>query len=427
MRTSLIAACAVLLALPASAQPQADADRVAARIETLATFGTEPEGGVSRVAFSEHDVAARAWVVEQLHAAGMEVRVDASANIIGRRAGTEPGLKPIMFGSHVDSVPNGGNYDGQVGVVAALEVASLVEEHGLQTRHPLEVVIFIDEEGGLTGSRAMIGKLGERALTEMTHAGVTRGDGIRLLGGDPDRLEEAALEPGDLAAFIEVHIEQGANLADRGIDIGVVEGIVGIEWWDVTITGMANHAGTTPMNARNDALLAAARYVQAVNEVITLEPGAQVGTVGRISAVPGAHNVIPGVVHTTLEIRDLDRDKIWRMYERIRDRVADIEADSGTTFEFHLLDVSAIPAPMDPRVRGAISAAADELGLSTLSMPSGAGHDAQDMAQIAPTGMVFVPSQGGISHSPREFTHNKDIVNGANVLLGAVLRLDAGL
>ena len=417
----------VLSAGVAAAQMVASPERLEARIDSLGTFGANPEGGVSRVAFSDADVAGRAYVMTLMRDAGLDVRVDEAGNIIGRREGSDEEAKPIMFGSHIDSVPGGGNYDGDVGVMTAIEVAHLIHDAGEWTRHPLEVVVFIDEEGGLTGSRAMIGELGEKALTEMTHSGLTRADGIRKLGGDPELLQDAALAAGDLAAFIEVHIEQGAVLAEGGIDIGIVEGIVGIEWWDVTIEGFANHAGTTPMDNRKDALLAAAMYVQAVNEVAKGEPGRQVGTVGKIQALPGAHNVIPGRVETSLEIRDLSREKIWRLYEAVQERVQDIEVATGTTFSFELLDVSAIPALMDHRIKAAIQTAALDLDLTVLAMPSGAGHDAQDMARIAPTGMIFVPSQGGISHAPGEYTAPQDMANGADVLLRALLALDKAL
>lgn len=403
-----------------------DAERIEARILSLGQFGRNPAGGVSRVAFSEADIQGRAYVMSLMREAGLEVRIDPAGNIIGRREGTEASLPPILFGSHIDSVPFGGNYDGDVGVIAAIECAQVLEELGIRTRHPIEVVVFSDEEGGLTGSRAMIGELGEGALSETTHSGLTRQEGIRAIGGDPGRLAEARRAPAEITAFMELHIEQGASLHEDGIDIGVVEGIVGIEWWDVTIEGVANHAGTTPMDSRNDALLAAARYVQAVNEVITAQPGRQVGTVGRMSAQPDAHNVIPGRVLTSLEIRDLSREVIWSLFERIEARAAAIAEETGTRFTFTLLDVSSIPATMNEAVRGVISDAADALGLSWVSMPSGAGHDAQDMARIAPTGMIFVPSRDGISHSPREFTTRGDMANGADVLLRSLLAIDAG-
>ena len=207
------------------------------------------------------------------------------------------------------------------------------------------------------------------------------------------------------------------------INIGVVEGIVGINWWDVTVEGFANHAGTTAMNNRQDALLAAAKFIEAVNRVVTSVPGRQVGTVGRINALPGAPNVIPGKVVLSLELRDLDAAKIKMLYDRIYKEAQEIAQTSRTKFDFKEINVN-IPAPTDPRIRALISQSAKELGLTTKEMPSGAGHDAQDMARLAPVGMIFIPSIGGISHSPKEFSRPQDIENGANVLLGALMRVD---
>ncbi len=399
-------------------------ERIEARIMQLAEFGKNPQGGVSRVAFSEADIAGRAYLADLMREAQLEVSTDAAGNIIGRREGSDPSLAPIMFGSHADSVPEGGNYDGPVGVIAAIECAQVLVEQEVQTRHPLEVIIFSDEEGGLVGSRALIGHLSPGALKENSHSGLAIGEGIKAIGGDLDGLDQVVRKQGALTAFLELHIEQGAVLEETGVDIGVVEGIVGIKWWDLRITGKPNHAGTTPMDRRQNALLAAARYVLAVDQIIRSEPGTQVGTVGKISAEPGAHNVIPGVVMTSLEIRDLSAEKIDRLFTRIQQAVKDIAAETGTTFHFDLLDVTAVPAMMNDRIRSHILAAADTLGLSTKSMPSGAGHDAQDLARIAPTGMIFVPSRGGISHSPDEFTSAEDMANGAAVLLQALLNID---
>ena len=226
--------------------------------------------------------------------------------------------------------------------------------------------------------------------------------------------------------MIELHIEQGALRDEEGIDIGVVEGIVGIRWWDVTIEGFANHAGTTPMNRRWDAMLSAAEYILAVNQVATSMPGAQVATVGRIHAKPGAPNVIPGEVVLSLEIRDLSAAKMQRVFDDISaasDRIADARF---TPIRHEEIDVAAPPAPTDERMRRIIAASADDLGLSFKFMPSGAGHDAQDMALITPTGMIFVPSAKGISHSPKEFTSAQDMANGASVLLRTVLEVDGG-
>jgi N-carbamoyl-L-amino-acid hydrolase len=390
----------------------------------LAEFGKNPQGGVTRLAYSDADRQAREYVMGLMRRASLDVHVDAAANMVGKRAGTAATLPPLVFGSHIDSVPEGGNYDGDVGSLGAIEVAQTLAERGVVTRHPLEVIVFQNEEGGLIGSRAISGDLTERELDLVSRSGKTIRDGIRFIGGDPERLASVRRKRGDIAAYLELHIEQGAFLDAERIDVGIVEGIVGINWWDVTIEGFANHAGTTPMDRRRDALLAAARFIEAVNRVVTSVPGRQVGTVGRIQALPGAPNVIPGKVVLSLELRDLDASKIAMLYDRIRAEARRIGESSGTTFDFKEINVNT-PAPTDPRVRAAIAEAARELGLTTKLMPSGAGHDAQDMARLGPVGMIFVPSVGGISHSPREFSRPEDIANGADVLLNALLKLDA--
>jgi N-carbamoyl-L-amino-acid hydrolase len=391
----------------------------------LSAFGKNPKGGVSRLAFSQADLDGREYIKTLMVQAGLRVDFDAVGNIIGYREGSE-NLPSIMLGSHIDSVPGGGNYDGNVGVIGAIEVARVLHDNAVAIRHPLEVVVFADEEGGLTGSRGMSGQLSAEALSVMSHSGLTIGEGISRLGGDPRRIAEAKRNPGEITAYLELHIEQGAELDDGDIDIGIVTGIVGIKWWDVTINGMANHAGTTPMNQRHDALLSAAELIQSINRVITQAPGNQVGTVGRILAEPGAPNVIPGKVVMSLEIRDLSEAVITSMYQQITQAAAEISAHNGTTITFHKIDVDAHPALTDERIQTLIDNAAGQLGLSAKRMPSGAGHDAQDMAKVAPIGMIFIPSIGGISHSPEEFTPTQDMANGADVLLRTLLAIDAG-
>jgi N-carbamoyl-L-amino-acid hydrolase len=420
-----------LLAAPLSVFAQsgdiaADPDRMEQRILALGKFGTNEEGGVSRVAYSDADIAGRNYIKGLMRDAGLSVRIDTAGNIIGRREGSEEGLPPIMFGSHIDSVPGGGNYDGDVGVIGAIEVAQLMYERGITTRHPIEIVSFTDEEGGLVGSRAMIGKLSDAALGVVSHSGMTISEGIEQVGGDPSRLDLAARKPGDIAAFLELHIEQGAILHQDGVNIGVVEGIVGIRWWDVTVEGFANHAGTTPMNRRWDAMVTAAELTLAINRIATDLPGRQVATVGKIQAFPGAPNVIPGEVLLSLEIRDLDAAKIQQVFDLIKAEADRIGSRRSTPVRFQEIDVASPPAPTDEQMRRIISASAEELGMSFSLMPSGAGHDAQDMATIAPTGMIFVPSVDGISHSPQEFTSPEDMANGATVLLNAVLAIDGG-
>jgi len=410
----------------AADKPAVNGDRIQQHVTALSKYGANPEGGVSRVAFSDADIAGRKYVAGLMQEAGLTIRTDAAGNIIGRREGSNAKLPPILIGSHTDSVPGGGNYDGDVGVIGAIEVAQTLQEHGVRLKHPLEVVIFADEEGGTVGSFAMIGRLQPDALDLTTHSGKTIRDGIRAVGGDPDRLAEAVRKPGDLTAYVELHIEQGAILDESDIDIGVVEGIVGIRWWDVTVEGIANHAGTTPMNRRRDALLSAAEFALAVNRVATAMPGRQVATVGRIRAEPGAPNVIPGKVVLSLEIRDLDAAKMTIVYDAIHAEADKIAQARQTPFTFTQLKVSSEPAPTDPRLQRIISKAASSLNLSTKLMPSGAGHDAQEISHIAPTGMIFVPSVGGISHAPQEFTSQQDMANGANVLLQTVLAIDRG-
>ena len=405
------------------ARLRVNGERLNEHLKALSEFGRNPQGGVSRVAYSEADRQGREYVLGLMRAAKLDVSIDAAGNLVGRRAGSDNSLKPILFGSHIDSVPEGGNFDGDVGSLGAIEVAQTLVENKVTTRHPLEVIIFQNEEGGLIGSEAVVGQLSEKEFDLVNKSGKTVRDGIKFIGGDLSKLATVKREKGSIAAYLELHIEQGGTLESERIDIGVVEGIVGINWWDVTIEGFANHAGTTAMNNRQDALLAAAKFIEAVNRVVTSVPGRQVGTVGRIQALPGAPNVIPGKVVCSLELRDLDAAKIQMLYQKIRAEADQIALSSKVKFDFKELNTN-IPAPTDPRVRAIIDQSAKELGLTTKQMPSGAGHDAQDMARIGPVGMIFIPSIGGISHSPKEFSRPKDIENGANVLLGAVMKVD---
>ena len=409
------------------AQLTVNQDRLEKRITELAQFGIQENGETERVAFSDADLAAQKWVISELKEMGIETHIDFAGNIIGIRKGTNVSKKPISFGSHIDRVPHGGNYDGCVGSMAALEVLKVLDENNIKTKHPLEIIIFSNEEGGVVGSRAIAGQLNKTAFPVKNSTGYTIGKGMMRLGGDTTRLADVARKKGDVAAFLELHIEQGGILEKENLDIGIVEGIVGLKWWNVEFNGFANHAGTTPMNARQDALLAAAKFIIAVNEIATSFVGAQVATVGRISAEPGAPNVIPGKVVSSLEIRDLSSEVIEKVYQEIEKRALEISKTSGVEIEFFALDTTADPAIMDTSIQKEIEKSIKSLGLSYKSMPSGAGHDAQDMALIAPTGMIFVPSKGGISHSPKEFTSASDMANGANVLLKTILALDKSL
>ncbi|OGX91686.1 Zn-dependent hydrolase [Hymenobacter coccineus] len=398
--------------------------RLVNRIAELAKFGRDAQGHGYRVAYTPGDLDGRAWLIEQLKRAGLEPAIDAAGNIIGKRKGKNQALKPIAFGSHIDMVPDGGNYDGPVGSLSALEVIEVLNENKLLTEHPLEVIIFSNEEGGTIGSMAMAGALTKEGLQQKSQTGLTMAEGIKALGGNPDNIQSCIRKKGDLHAWLELHIEQGGILEREHVQIGVVEGIVGIVHWEVTVAGFANHAGTTPMPMRQDALLAAAKVIVAVNEVINSVPGNQVGTIGRIAATPNAYNVIPGKVVLGLEIRDLSADKIELLFREIEKRAAAIATDSNTTIRFERQANASKPALTDKTLQQSIQAAAKALGLSTKVMQSGAGHDSQEIATLAPVAMIFVPSVGGISHSYKEFTKPVDLSNGANVLLQTILAID---
>jgi N-carbamoyl-L-amino-acid hydrolase len=397
--------------------------RIIEHLTALSQYGKNPQGGVSRLAYSEADRQGREYVMRLMRAAGLEVTIDAAGNIIGRRAGSDSTLKPLVMGSHIDSVPEGGNFDGDVGSLSAVEVAQTLAENKLTTRHPLEVIIFAVEEGGTIGSHSLSSEIPEKQLNLVSNSGKTIREGTKFIGGDPAKLASIRRTRGDIHAYLELHIEQGGILDNEKINIGVVEGIVGIRQWEVKIEGFANHAGTTPMNQRRDAMLAAAKFIEAVNRIVTSVPGRQVGTVGKIQAFPGAYNVIPGKVILGLEMRDLDADKVATLFQKIRDEAAEIATSTGTTFDFTETN-SIVAAPTDERIRKLIDETAKSLGFSTKWLPSGAGHDAQEIARLGPVGMIFIPSIGGISHSPKEYSRSEDIANGANVLLHTFLKLD---
>lgn len=400
-----------------------DRARLSSRMAHLAGFGANDAGGIDRVAFGDADLEAREWIAGVMQEAGLEVSVDYAGNLLGHRRGTRSDLPPLSLGSHVDSVPGGGNFDGQVGSMGAVEVACTLADAGHITRHPLEFVIFSNEEGGKTGSRALAGTVEPDELDIVTASGLTIAEGLRRIGGDPDRLDEARRGAGSLGAFLELHIEQGAVLDTEGVDVGVVEGIVGIMRWNVVVEGTTNHAGTTPMDRRADAMVGAARFVDLVYMTVSAIPGTQVATVGRLSAEPGVPNVIPGRVTLSLEIRDLSMDKIESVFRRLTDLAGSVGEMTGTRFSFDRFYVSEA-APTHPLIRDTVERVARERGLSTLRMPSGAGHDAQSMAHLGPVGMIFVPSIGGISHAPEEFTPPEAVANGTDVLLGTLLALD---
>lgn len=438
-RRSFLAATAGALAIPASIHaaqarptrvPEIDGARLRARLERLSMFGRPAGGtfdsGVSRVAYSDADVAGRTWLLGEIRAAGLTPRLDPAGNVFVRwGTSTRP---PILFGSHIDSVPSGGNFDGDLGTLSALEAIQACQAAGLTPRHPLEMVLWAHEEStafghGTAASRIVSGDL-KAGVLDQEWNGLKRADGIRKIGGDPSRIEEAVRKPGAWHAYFELHIEQGGTLEKAHIPIGVVQGIVSIHRYDVVVTGFANHAGTTPMAERQDALLAAADLVRAVREVVTARAGRQVGTVGRLDVTPNSPNVIPGNVSLSVELRDLAEPALEELAREIRARAAAIAAATRTDISMTLASRNP-PALAHAGMQRAVERAADARRLDARRLPSGAGHDAQMIAALCPMGMIFVPSIGGISHSPLERTTWEDCARGAAVLLGSILEIDS--
>jgi N-carbamoyl-L-amino-acid hydrolase len=412
-------------AFPVAAPMRVNGARLNEWLTQFDRIGRTPTG-INRVAYSEADLAGRAFTQQLLRDAGLTPRIDTAANIYARLEGTDRTLAPILIGSHIDSVTDGGNFDGPVGSFGAIEVARTLRETNTRLRRPLDVVIWQNEEGGTTGSKTAIGEMTDAELAKVARSGKTIREGIGIIGGDVSRLAESVKKKGDIACYIELHIEQGGLLEKAGKQIGVVQGIVGLRWFEVTIVGFANHAGATPMDQRQDAMLAAAKFTVAVNDAVRAEPGRQVATVGRMVVSPNTTNVIPGQVVMTVDLRDLDQKKIEHFTEVFERLAREIGAATKTTFAFKRLTDSK-PAISDSAVMNWIETSATTLGLSSQRMPSGAGHDAQEIAHIAPMAMIFIPSVGGISHSPKEFSRAVDITNGADVLLNAVLAADASL
>jgi len=414
--------------------PRIDAERLWRRQETLAAV-TDPAAPFTRRSFSALHAEGRDLLREWFVEAGLMVSLDTAANLIGRREGREAELRPLMAGSHSDSVPNGGRFDGIAGVIAALEAAQSLADHGHQLRHPLEIVDFLAEEPSeygmsCVGSRIMGGRLGRGGLNLTNSAGETLADAIRRMGGDPDRLDEAVRRPGSIAAYMELHIEQGPILEGRGIGVGVVSEIVGIARYAVTVEGRADHAGNTPMDMRRDALTAAARLILKAEEearALNRSTGFFVGTVGQLAVEPNAANVVPGRVRLTVEFRsgsNAARDTFIASLQRYADEVVATAADTRIAFE-RLSDAD--PAVCSDVVRDAIRDGCATAGISCIDMASGAGHDAMHVANAGPMGMIFIPCRGGRSHCPEEWVEPKDLAAGATVLLEALLALDVRL
>lgn len=410
-----------------TANPRIDSDRMRLAFDELAAIGATSEGGVHRPTFSEAHLAARGWLRRQVEQSGLIFRVDGACNHSSFLACGPEGGSSILLGSHLDSVPNGGRFDGALGVMAAFEILRTVQEHGLRLKFNLEAIDFTDEEGtlvGLLGSSALAGRLTqetlhnprggrERLLEAMQHAAATE-----------TGMLDARRPAGSLAAYLELHIEQGKRLERLGTNIGIVSAIVGIWSYRLAYLGRADHAGSTTMQDRRDAALGAAGFTLAARQLLVRDFPDCVVNVGRMEFAPGAFNIVPERVDVALEFRSPEPAE----FERLNTALLAAAREQADRYGLGL-DVTDLgrhePCPMDSGIQQAMAAACDDFGLTHVSLASGAGHDGQSLAGLCPVGMLFVPSVEGASHSPRELTEWTDCVNGANALLETVLRLAA--
>ena len=397
--------------------------RLIGTLERMASIGGNTDGTVCRRGFSTADVEGRDQLALWMREAGMAVRVDPAGNLIGRLEGLQPGLPALVTGSHLDTVPTGGRFDGVLGVLAGLEVVRSLADQHLRLRHPLEVIAFADEESTMVGCKGMAGTASADPKAYATSNGEPIAANLERIGGHWPSLPSAARGDHAIAAFLELHVEQGAVLEHRGDAIGVVEGIVGQRRFSIHVKGQANHAGTTPMELRQDALAAAAQVVLAVQAMAAEHPGDPVATVGKLEVWPNAANVVPGAVALTVDLRDLDPAVLDELVSTLMERLETIGAASGCTIALEP-QFSVDPTPADCTVIETLEAVARELGLSNSRLPSRASHDAQEMGRRWPMGMIFVPSRGGLSHSAAEFSSDEQCWAGTAVLLESLQRLD---
>jgi N-carbamoyl-L-amino-acid hydrolase len=403
-----------------------NADRIAADIEALADI-TEPDRPWTRRAFTPMFLKGRAYVEKIFREAGLETQIDAAGNMTGRLKGTVEGKGTIMLGSHTDTVPNGGRFDGIAGVIAGLEVARSLADAGIALEHDLEIVDFLAEEVSIfgvscIGSRGMTGVRPPEWLERSTD-GVTLADGIRQVGGDPDVIFKRT----DIKAFLELHIEQGTVLERENIDIGIVGAITGISRFEILVEGRADHAGTTPMNARYDALGAASIIVLGIEEIAReLASGKSyfAGTVGEFSMEPNAANVIPSHVRMLIDARAVDDAVMDEFVASVTALCAQTASERSVTIVDPRRVSHAAPTPMSDMVTGVLAESAQRIGATSRPMVSGAGHDAAFLSKVAPAAMIFIASKDGRSHAAEEWSDNDDIALGAAVLFEAVLELD---
>jgi N-carbamoyl-L-amino-acid hydrolase len=401
--------------------PQINGDRLWADLMALGEIGYAEGRGVTRIALSEADLAGKAWLVRKFEEAGLTVTTDAAYNVIGRLPCGKPGAGLVAIGSHLDTVPQGGKFDGMLGVLAGLECVRTIREHGITLPWNLEVINFTDEEAahhaGTVGSRAMMGLLADGELDKSVGQGRRSfAEDLRAAGKNPARIGEARRDPREFTCYLELHIEQGRRLESEGIQIGAVTAIVGIYRYLVTVEGEASHAGSTPMALRDDALVKAAPVFTLLPEWVRDRNPEMVGTIGRVELFPGATNVVPGRCRFVVEVRSQRTEDMVHLREILRDYAA---GHSGWRVET-IFEKDGTPCA--EQFVQAVTDAATAEGLSCLRMPSGAGHDAQSLAAAGvPTGMIFVPCRRGMSHSPEEWIEPAQGAQGCQVLLRTLL------
>jgi N-carbamoyl-L-amino-acid hydrolase len=400
-----------------------NSDRLDRSLNELAEIGKLPNGGVCRLAFSEADVLARNLVKNWMLEAGMSVRSDAVGNIIGTYAGTKSTTAALATGSHIDTVPVGGRYDGCLGVLAGIEVARVLQENQIRLRHPFEVIVFSDEENSVIGCKAIAGNAPTDPERYRRKNGISIQECLKNVGGDWEELHTAKRDRHEIAAFIELHVEQGGVLEAWDKQIGVVTGIVGQYRYMVQIIGRPNHAGTTPMNMRKDALVAASQLVLAINRLGVETEGEQVATVGHLTVSPNGTNVVPAKVDLSIDLRDLSEENLQYLISEIEKECEAIALTTGTEITLEQ-KLHVLPTLAKPELMEAIAEVCQNLHLSYDYLPSRAGHDAQEIGRFTDMGMIFVPSRDGISHSQDEYTSPEQCAQGANVLLHTLLAID---
>ncbi|HEX2697311.1 MAG TPA: Zn-dependent hydrolase [Anaerolineales bacterium] len=399
-------------------------DRMLAAFNQLAAIGATSEGGVNRPTFSEAHLAARKWFREQIIASGLEFRTDGAGNHSALLAFQPSNAQTLLLGSHLDSVPNGGRFDGALGVMAAFEVLRTIKDAGMQLKFNLEAIDFTDEEGtlvGLLGSAALAGHLKPEMLRNPRGGRSALVQGMKRAGLSEESMFDAGRPKDSLAGYLELHIEQGKRLERAGINIGVVSAIVGISSYRLSFLGRADHAGSTTMGDRLDASLGASAFTLAAREIVMKDFPNCVVNVGKMDFAPGAFNIVPERVDLALEFRSPGEEEFERLDSALLTQAQQEAKRFGLELKTEFLGKHS-PSLMNKRIQDTFANACDDLGLSHTSLASGAGHDGQSLADLCPVGMIFVPSVDGASHSPRELTKWEDCVNGANVLLQTVLR-----